>query len=79
MSGVYKMGGKQEESEFASFSLRIPRSLAAQIDARRFISKRSRNKEIQLLLERQIESEVERDKKIMEQIARINSSQNNPS
>lgn len=76
MSGVHKMGEPVKASEkddgMASFSIRIPQALADQIDARRKVSKRSRNKEVELMLERQLETEVARDKAIVDKIAEMN-------
>lgn len=76
MSAVHKDGkavtSEKEDSEFATFSMRISKKLADQIDARRKISKRSRNKECELLLERQIEAEVDRDRLLVEKMAAMN-------
>lgn len=77
---TYLMGGKEgveeagDEDGFSSFSVRLPNKLVQQIDARRKLSKRSRNKEVELLLERQIDQEVARDKEIMDRIAQQNGS-----
>lgn len=76
MSTIHKDGkvlqSDESEKTHATFSLRIPVELADQIDARRKISKRSRNKEIELLLERQIEAEVERDRLLIEKMSKMN-------
>lgn len=76
MSGVHKMGepvkANEKDDGMATFSIRIPQALCDQIDARRKVAKRSRNKEVELMLERQIETEVARDKIIVERIAEMN-------
>ncbi len=62
----------EDDKTHATFSLRLPIVLATQIDARRAISKRSRNKEIEMLLERQIEAEVQRDRLLIEKMEKMN-------
>lgn len=81
---VYKMGGREavEESDDGKddktqFSIRLPNKLLAQVDARRVLSKRSRNKEIEVLVERQIEAEVEKDRELMARIAERNATLKN--
>lgn len=57
------------ENNLAVFSLRLPRALAAQIDARKAISRRNRNAEIVLLLEMAIDMLVSNDQKILTDMA----------
>jgi hypothetical protein len=52
------------ENDLTTFSIRIPRSLCDQIEARKKVSKRSRNGEITLLLETAIDILVARDKRL---------------
>jgi metal-responsive CopG/Arc/MetJ family transcriptional regulator len=76
MSTIHRDGkpieGDGSDKTHAAFSVRIPIELLDQIDARRKVSKRSRNKEIEMLLERQIEAEVERDQLMIDKIAKMN-------
>lgn len=65
-------GAETRDEEWASCSIRIPRSLMDQIEARCKVSKRSKNKEIQLLLERQIDAEVKRDQELVAKMAAMN-------
>ena len=71
---VYKMGGQEGvktegDEEKTQFSVRFDKTLVAQVDARRKLSKRSRNAEIEYLVERAIEAEVERDQEIVRRMA----------
>jgi hypothetical protein len=52
------------ENDLTTFSIRIPRNLCDQIEARKKVSKRSRNGEITLLLETAIDILVARDKRL---------------
>jgi hypothetical protein len=75
---VYKMGGKEgvdqeDEKEKTQFSVRFDNALVNQIDARRKLSKRSRNAEVEYLVEKAIEAEVERDREIVRRMADKNS------
>ena len=54
------------ENDLKVFSVRLPLSLATQIDDRCGVSRRTRNAEIVLLLEQAIDLAVERDRKILE-------------
>ena len=76
MGGIHKDGKAlievDSDKTYQGFSVRLPVVLLKQIDARRKVSKRSRNKEIELLLERQIEAEVERDRLLIEKMAKMN-------
>lgn len=56
------------ENELTTFSIRIPKSLCDQIEARKRVSKRSRNGEITLLLETAIDILVARDKKLQQEL-----------
>lgn len=76
MSAVYKMGvveAPKEEDEMAAFSIRIPKKIADKIDNMRRYSKRSRNMEIGLMLEKQIEQIEANDREMVEKIAALNS------
>lgn len=53
------------ESDKKTFSLRIPHSLAAQIDARATLNRRNRNAEIQYMLEQYIDLAVAKDEKLL--------------
>lgn len=48
-------------TEMAAFTIRIPKQLADQIDARAKTNHRRRNQEINMLLERAIDDGVRRD------------------
>lgn len=56
------------ENDRAVFSLRLPQSLADQIDKRAKVNRRNRNAEIVLLLEMAIDLAVMRDKKLLDQM-----------
>lgn len=76
MSAVYKMGvveTPKEEDEMTAFSIRIPKKIADKIDNMRRYSKRSRNMEIGLMLEKQIEQIEANDREMVEKIAALNS------
>lgn len=71
MSTVHRMGKaveKDANENFATFSVRISRELADQIEARCKVSKRSKNKEIELMLEQQIKAEAEYNEKVLAEI-----------
>lgn len=53
------------ENGLKVFSIRLPESLARQIDDRCAINRRTRNAEIVLLLEQAIDLNVERDLRVM--------------
>ena len=55
-----------DESELRVFSLRLPPKLADQIDARKTLSRRTRNSEIVMMLENYIDIAVERDRKLLQ-------------
>ncbi len=73
----YKMGSPaksgNKESETVAFSVRLSKELVDQIDARRKVAKRSRNMEVELLIERQIQVEVQRDLELVKKMAELNS------
>lgn len=82
MSSVYKMGvaeAPKDDDEMVAFSIRIPRAVADKIDAMRRYSKRSRNMEITLMLEKIIEIQEQNDREIVERIAQLNSGLKNSS
>jgi hypothetical protein len=54
------------ENDKATFSTRLPKKLADQIDQRARLNRRNRNAEIVLLLEMAIDLAVTRDKKILD-------------
>lgn len=54
------------ENGVRAFSTRLPCELVDQIDARRKITKRTRNAEIEVLLVQAIDLNVQRDRQIME-------------
>lgn len=54
------------------FSIRLPRKLAEQINQRANLARRSRNSEIQFLLEYSIEKMISTDLAIAEDMRRIN-------
>lgn len=56
------------ENGLRVFSLRVPESLAKQIDQRAAVSRRTRNAEIVLLLEQAIDLNVSRDLKLMQEM-----------
>ncbi len=62
------------ENGLAVFSLRLPESLADQIDARAAVSRRTRNAEIVLLLEQAVDLNVARDKKMLEDMSQLKTS-----
>lgn len=72
---VYQSGKETEKKrvpegeDLVQFSIRLPASLLNQVESRMKASKRSRNKEIQFLIERQLDAEVARDKEIMRQFS----------
>lgn len=53
-----------------AFTLRIPKTLNAQVEARRKINKRTRNSEIHYLIEAGIQAGVERDRRLIESLMR---------
>lgn len=55
------------ENDKVTFSIRLPKGLVGQIDARRKLAKRSRNAEVEVLLEEVIDLHVKRDLKLLEQ------------
>lgn len=54
------------ENDMQTFSVRLPRSLVAQVDQRAALARRSRNAEIQVLVETAIDLHVLKDKKLAE-------------
>lgn len=58
------------ENGLRVFSLRVPESLAAQIDQRASISRRTRNAEIVLLLEQAIDHGVDQDRALLAEMKR---------
>lgn len=54
------------ENDKKTFSIRIDAKLSDQIDQRAALAKRSRNAEIEVLLETAIDLHVQRDKKMAE-------------
>ncbi len=57
---------------FYTTSLRIPNPVGRQILERADLQKRSVNAEITLMLERQIDSQVEADRMLMEKMSKLN-------
>lgn len=55
-------------SEMAAFTVRIPKELADQIDARAKIQRRTRNAEINVLLEQGIDHTVGRDLEVISRV-----------
>jgi hypothetical protein len=55
-----------KENDKSTFSIRIDTGLRDQIDKRAALAKRSRNAEIEVLLETAIDLHVQRDKKLLE-------------
>jgi hypothetical protein len=58
------------ENGLAAFSVRLPTELVQQIDSRRVLSRRTRNAEIQVLLEQAIDLNVARDLKLLNKTAK---------
>jgi hypothetical protein len=56
----------ENNDEIIAFTTRLPRSLVAQVDARRKLNKRTRNSEIHFLVEAGIQAGVDRDRQLME-------------
>lgn len=54
-------------TEMAAFTIRIPKSLAEQINARAKVQRRTRNAEITVLLEGAIDHSVDRDLETLKQ------------
>lgn len=54
------------ENGVRAFSTRLPVELVDQIDARRKITKRTRNAEIEVLLTQAIDMNVQRDRQLLE-------------
>lgn len=59
------------ENDRSTFSIRIPTSLAQQIDSRAAVSRRTRNAEIICLLEQAIDINVMRDKKLLKDMTKV--------
>jgi len=56
------------ENGLSVFSVRLPKALAEQIDARCKVNRRTRNAEITLLLEQAIDLHVARDAKLLKEM-----------
>lgn len=59
------------ENGFRAFSVRLPQPLADQIDARCAVTRRTRNAEIQLLLEQALDAAVMHDRKMLDAVTTL--------
>lgn len=55
------------ENDVVAFTVRLPKALAAQIEQRKVVTRRTRNAEICLLLEQAIDLNVSRDLALLTQ------------
>lgn len=67
-----KLNQMAKTEDILPFSIRLPRSLAEQINQRANLTRRSRNSEIQAMLEYAIAKQHSSDLAIMEDMRRIN-------
>lgn len=57
------------ENDKSTFSVRLPTALVKMLDQRAALNRRSRNGEVEILLEQAIDLHVMRDKKLLEEHA----------
>lgn len=69
----YEMGkavAPEKDGDYVGFSIRVPKKLLAQIEENIRSSKRSRNKEIEYMLNQYLELDAERQRQMIEFLAR---------